>query len=65
MMRSMSEGYLTEERTQLSYYVKLFTDNVQAGHSSTDAIGLQRRQSWSPSRDKSGISSLVGFAFRQ
>ncbi|MGB7933153.1 MAG: hypothetical protein WCH04_13175, partial [Gammaproteobacteria bacterium] len=30
-------GRLTEERTQLSYYVKSFTDNVQAGHSSTDA----------------------------
>ncbi|MGB7931209.1 MAG: hypothetical protein WCH04_03140 [Gammaproteobacteria bacterium] len=33
----MSEGRLIEERTQLSYYVKSFTDNVQAGHGSTDA----------------------------
>jgi hypothetical protein len=37
MIRSMSKNRLTEERTQLSYYAPLFTDNVQAGHSSTDA----------------------------
>ena len=37
MIQSMSERRLTEERTQLSYYDTLFTDNVQAGHSSTDA----------------------------
>ena len=33
----MSERRLTEERTHLSYYAPLFTNNVQAGHGTLDA----------------------------
>ena len=46
MMRSMSEGHLTEERTQLSYHAPLFTNYVQAGHGTTTQrkAGLQLRR---------------------
>jgi len=37
MIRSMSEEHLIEEEARLNYYTSLFSGNMQAGHSPTDA----------------------------